>query len=135
MKLKYPILIAVVMVVSGCATPGPYAEVTGERAGATDLNEESVRIVGVNGKLDLSGSLSVTIDPGKNMLLVRTTRKDGRRMSPDAMLPLNAKACTRYYVIAKHEAPLTVEPWSLEIKKVEPIGECLAQYPGGVAPK
>lgn len=135
MTLKNLLALLVPVALAACATPGPYAEVTGDRVSVADPNEESVRIVGVNGKLDLSSPSTVTIDPGRNMLLVRTTRKDGRKMSPDAMLPLNAKPCTRYYVIAKHESQLRVEPWSLEIKKVEPIGECLAKYPGGDAPK
>lgn len=135
MSFKHLSVLSLVFAISGCATPGPYAEVTGERLIGSDLNEVPVRIVGVNGRLDTSGTSSVRIDPGSNLLLVQTTRRAVRRPSPDAMLPLNAKGCMRYHVVAVHESSVTVEPWSLEIKKVEPIDECLAKYPQGLVPK
>ena len=135
MSKRIQIAILAALAVSGCATPGPYAEVTGERLSVSDATEEPVQIVGVGGRLLTSGPTSVAIEPGTQMLLVRTTRRDGRRVGPDAMLPLNAKPCMRYYVVAKHESQLTVEPWWLEIKKVEPIAECLAKFPNGEQPK
>jgi hypothetical protein len=135
MKTQACIALFAALLLSACATPGPYAEVVGERQTHSELDEESVRIVGVDGKLDLSGSVSVTLQPGFHMLLVRTTRKGGRRGSQDATLPLNAKACLRYFVVAKHESMSLVDPWNLEIKKTEPIDECLAKFPVGEAPR
>lgn len=123
------VVAAGALALAGCASPGPYAEVTGERIGAADLHEAEVRIAGVDGRLDAGGSTSVVLEPGFRMVLVRNTRIEGRRMAAEAMLPLDAKPCMRYYVVARHESMSRVEPWSLEIKKVEPIAECAARFP------
>jgi hypothetical protein len=124
--MRYFLLAALACGSSACTSITPYAEVTGVRQQLADPNEASVRVMGVNGKLYPSGWATLKIEPGPQMLLMRTTRSDGRRMSQDATLPLDAKPCMRYYVVAKHESQVKVEPWWLEIKSIEPIGECVA---------
>ena len=129
MSLKFGLAIAANVLLSACVTQRPYAIVSGERQQAADPTEASVRIMGVDGKMYPSGWSKLTLEPGQHMVLMRTTRSDGRRMSPDAMLPLDAKPCMRYHVVAKHGSSLAVEPWWLEIKKVERIGECVLERP------
>ena len=129
MHFRFGLAIAASVLLSACVTQRPYAIVSGERQQAADPTEASVRIMGVDGKMYPSGWDKLTIEPGQHMVLLRTTRSDGRRMSPDAMLPLDAKPCMRYHVVAKLESSLVLEPWWLVIKKVERIGECVLPEP------
>lgn len=117
------------LLVAGCATPGPYAEVTGERTARADPHEESVIVMGVDGTLDPVGSETATIEPGFRTVLLATARKDRRGQRPMATVPLNAKPCLRYFFVARHESMTLVDPWRLVLKDVQPIPECVAKYP------
>jgi hypothetical protein len=129
MSIRVTLFFVLAVAVAGCATTGPYAEVTGEKLERADGHEEQVLIMGVDGKLDVRGSLSETIEPGQRSVLLATTRQDRRGMNASAVVPLNAKACLRYYFVARHESMLAVHPWKLVLKNVEPIPECVARFP------
>ena len=64
MGIRVQIAIVAAAAVGGCATPGPYAEVTGERLSVSDATEEPVQIVGVGGRLLTSGPTTVAVEPG-----------------------------------------------------------------------
>ena len=129
MLTRFAVLAFSSCVLMGCATTGPYAEVTGERIERADGKEEPVLVMGVDGKLDVMGSMTKTIDPGLRMVLLATTRQDKRGANPSGVVPLNAKPCLRYYFVARHESVFAVRPWQLVLKNVEPIAECIAKYP------
>lgn len=77
--------LTLALVLAGCATPGPYAQVTGERSSRADPYESSVLIMGVDGHLDVPGSESAVLEPGHRMVPVRTTRRGEDRDGPDAL--------------------------------------------------
>ena len=112
-----------------CATSKPYAEVTGEKIGRGDGFEEQVFVMGIDGSLTLSRSLSEIIDPGFRTILLATTRQDRRSKGSSTVVPLNAKPCLRYHFVARHESLSEVHPWQLVLKNVEPIPECVAKFP------
>lgn len=122
------------LAVAGCATPGPYAEVTGERVARADPYLSAVVVQGVDGVLDIKGSTSERLEPGLRQVMLATTRVGRRGESTAAVVPLNAKPCLRYFFVAQHESMTLVTPWKLVLKDVQPIPECVAQFPDA-APK
>lgn len=131
-RILSSILLCASGFVGGCATPGPYAEVTGELITRADFNEEPVIVLAVDGVQDVRGSRRARVEPGQRLVLLATARRDtgvGARKK-DATVPLNAKPCLRYHFAARHESMTLVEPWQLVLKSVEPIPECVAKFPG-----
>jgi hypothetical protein len=129
MSIQNAVLFLLAAGLAGCATPGPYAEVSGEKVLRADLNDEQVLVMGVDGRLIPRGALTETLEPGLRMVLLATTRRDRRGENPSSVVPLNAKPCLRYYFVARHESMSDVQPWQLVLKNVEPIPECVAKYP------
>lgn len=129
MPTRIAVLSLLVSALMGCATTGPYAEVTGDKLERADGHEEQVLVMGVDGKLDVRGSLTETMEPGLRMVLLATARQDRRGTNSSSVVPLNAKPCLRYYFVARHESMFAVQPWKLVLKNVEPIPECVAKYP------
>ena len=121
--------LAVTLVASGCAVTEPYAEVSGERTSRADSYEERVIVMGVDGKLDLTGSESTTIEPRPQVVVLASVRKDRRGKLSSKTVTLNAKACLRYTFAARHERMTEIHPWQLVLKNVEPIPECVAKFP------
>lgn len=122
-------LIAGVLLLTGCATRGPYAEVVGERISSANAYEEDVLVMGVDGQLELPASKTMMIEPGPRQLLLGTVRSDRRSQDSSGIVPLNAKACLRYFFVARHQSMSAVHPWTLVLKDVQPIPECVARYP------
>ena len=130
MRIRLAGLVASALAAAGCATTGgPYAEITGEMVTRADPHEEEVLVYGVDGKLDLSIKKTMIIEPGRRELLLGTARQDRKVQAASVILPLNAKACLRYYFVARHETMSQVQPWKLVLKNVEPIPECVAEHP------
>jgi hypothetical protein len=122
-------IVLIAMALTGCATSLPYAEVSGEKVTRADPREEEVFVTAIDGKLDLRGSKTATIEPGQRLLVLDTARQGRSRNRTGAYVPLNAKPCLRYYFVARHESMTQVEPWSLVLTNVEPIPECVAKFP------
>lgn len=123
--------LLVAALLSACASMGlPYAEIEGYRgAGRSDAYEESVRILAIDGKAILNGSLSERIEPGQHMVVLASARRDPRGKAKGMLAPLKAKPCMRYHFAARHESMTLHEPWTLVLKQVEPIPECQARPP------
>jgi hypothetical protein len=133
MSLRTAVSTLAAAMLLGCATQGPYAEVSGEKIESADTLEEQVRVLGVDGKLNAPSSLTLTIEPGLRMVLLDTTRRHrmgkGKGKDSSIVVPLNAKPCLRYYFVARHESMSAVDPWQLVLKNVQPIPECVARFP------
>ncbi len=126
--------VTISLLLGACATQ-PYAEVSGDRgAGRADQLEESVRILGVDGRAVLNGSLSETVEPGQRLLMLGSTRRGPRGTSGATLVPLNAKPCMHYHFLARHESMTMVEPWTLVLSQVEPMPECLKKFPASAQP-
>ena len=123
-------LIAIALLLAGCATRGPYAEVVGERIARADPFEEDVLVMGVDGHLELPPEKTLQIEPGPRQVLLGTVRGDRRGQDSSGIVPLNAKPCLRYFFVARHESMSALHPWRLVLKDVQPIPECVAQFPG-----
>jgi hypothetical protein len=126
---KTIIAVALALLGASCATTAPYAEITGEGLSQSTNNEEDVLILGIDGRMDMSPGKTMMIEPGQRSVLLGTVRQDRRNRGASALVPLNAKPCLRYYFIAQHESMSLVHPWKLVLKKVEPIDDCVRQFP------
>jgi hypothetical protein len=76
--------------------------------------------------------MTQTIEPGFRRILVDSARPGRRAIGSSMVVPLNAKPCHRYYLVAVHENMTAVEPWELLVKEVELIPECVAKFPSAV---
>lgn len=117
------------LLAAGCATPAPYAEVTGEGSSRSDPFEEDALILAVDEQLYLTSPKKVMIDPGQRQVVLGTSRLDRRGEASNTVVPLNAKACLRYHFVARHESMSRVQPWKLVLKDVQPIPECVSRHP------
>jgi hypothetical protein len=117
------------LILSGCASV-PYAEISGDKGPArADQLEENVRIVALDGRAILEGSIHERIEPGKRMLTLASARRDPRRAAVGKLIPLEARPCMRYHFFARHESMTMVDPWQLVLKEAEPISECMNRFP------
>jgi len=70
---------------------------------------------------------SVTTKPGKKQLVLDTTRATNTRGPSYKRLELDMAPCMRYFVAGKKSAPASLR-WAPEVFRVEPIGECMAEF-------
>lgn len=112
------------LLLAGCASSLPYAELDGYGSSPAQANEADVRIVGTDGKLDPAGSRSVTVEPGSHYFLIATTRAGRRGPVETRGLPLKMKPCTRYLLAAHHPHSISTRDWEVLVKAEEPIPGC-----------
>ncbi len=74
------------------------------------------------------------VSPGKHLVVadLPANRKKLEKLATQKTLEIDAKACTRYFFAAKL-TDLATRHWDLVLKSSEPIGECEAKFPSGIA--
>lgn len=65
--------------------------------------------------------------PGKKQLVLDTPRTEKDRGPSHKRLELEMAPCTRYYIAGKKSASFSLR-WTPEVFRVEPIGECMAEF-------
>ena len=70
---------------------------------------------------------SVVTKPGKKQVLLDTPRTANDRAPSHKRMELDMAPCTRYYVAGKKSAAASLR-WTPEVFRVEPIGECVAEF-------
>ena len=70
---------------------------------------------------------SVATTPGKKEILLDTPKTSKDRWPSYKRLELDLAPCMRYYVAGKKSAPSALR-WAPEVFRVEPIGECMAEF-------
>ncbi len=71
--------------------------------------------------------LSVKTNPGKKQVLLDTPRTQNDRAPSHKRMELEMAPCMRYFVAGKKSAPASLR-WTPEVFRVEPIGECMAEF-------
>jgi hypothetical protein len=123
--------LAAALLLSACANQRQHAAVTGRIGAAAPFDTAGVAITGIDGQMYFDGKEEREIKPGFHALMVVTTREKralGRvptmKDRDSAYIYLDAKPCTRYFVIARHESGDPDSPWKPEIARAEPIDGC-----------
>jgi hypothetical protein len=125
-RLNLAAVFTLTLAVSGCATLEPYALLDTNRIGTAAVDESGVVITAAGPQAMLRGQAHVMISPGKQLVEVRTLRTDPKIGSRLATLPIDAKPCFRYVIVAKHPVNNHPRDWYAEIISAEPIPECVA---------
>jgi hypothetical protein len=128
--MKRVILAAAAVLASGCV---PYAIIDGSGIATTDTSVRKVTIMAVDDQMYPGQPYEVQVDPGPHLLEVSTTMTDHTGLVTHMPFGVNAKPCVRYYVVAKHEAPvLSQNNWEPILVQQEPIAGCkLPEKRGG----
>ncbi|MBL8522071.1 MAG: hypothetical protein JNN20_00130 [Betaproteobacteria bacterium] len=79
----------------------------------------------LDGTTPTSGTTAVK--PGKKQIVVDTPATAGSRGPTHKRMELDMAPCMRYFVAGKKSAEASLR-WAPEVFKVEPIGECLAEF-------
>ncbi len=70
---------------------------------------------------------SVVTKPGEKQVLLDTPRTANDRAPSHKRMELDMAPCMRYYVAGKKSAAASLR-WTPEVFRVEPIGECVAEF-------
>jgi hypothetical protein len=131
MTMKLMPLLMGSLVAAGCASvepfDAPYALV--EVGPISAVRKELPVIVNAIDGDYLLNPRSGPIKPGKHLLEVQFSTRDGPYWKRKKMVELDAQACTRYRIVAQY-TNLTNVDWTPVIYP-EPIGECTARFQVG----
>jgi hypothetical protein len=105
---------------AGCGT-APLSYVDGNRYHRALLNRYPVRIISIDGDFSLQNPRQLS--PGAHTLIIEARPVAGFRLPVQKAFALNIKPCTRYYLAADRDSPLT-QDWSLAIDYDEPVAGC-----------
>lgn len=133
MTFRTAVGAVVALLLAGCASTEPYAEVTGERFDAKDVDDAELVIVGVDGRLDFSGRSTVMLEPGRHTLVMGVgPLLNGPGRSTTVEVSVEARACMRYHFLAEYDKVTAAgRLFKVVLKSTTPMPECLARFPGG----
>jgi hypothetical protein len=105
---------------AGCAS-APLSYVDGYLYHSAVLNRYPVRIISIDGDFSLQNPRQVS--PGPHTFIIEAQPVAGFRVPVQKAFALNIKPCTRYYLAADRDSPLT-QDWTLAIDYEEPVAGC-----------
>jgi hypothetical protein len=115
-------IAAAALLVAGCSTT--YSELSGNRYYRTPIDTYPVSIVKIDGESPLRRD-PVYIEPGVRKITVQAPPGAAHRYGDEQTLTLDVKPCTRYWIVAVKEGPLTSE-FKPKVDHQEPIASCTA---------
>jgi hypothetical protein len=104
----------------------PYSIIETDPSRSSDYLLLPVFVNRVDGKNAQYGNRAI-VDPGRHDVTIDVRPRKGFHIATQATFQLETKPCTRYYVVAKLDAP-TSQRWKPVVRAEEPIGECEAQF-------
>jgi hypothetical protein len=126
------IALSPLLLAAACASSPfnqPYAEIWADRAPAADPNVVPVVLNRIDDRTTLYPDHAV-VPPGHHVLTVDVPPRAGFTLPTQEDVALDAEPCTRYFLAARLDTPVTQE-WKPVVRAVEPIGECRAKWPAG----
>lgn len=123
-RLSAALLLAPALAMAG-PYDQPYVIITTDTAPAVDPNLRPVLVSRVDGH-NVLNNLAV-VAPGKREVTLDLPPRQGFHSSTQETLSLDAKACTRYYVMAKLDNAVS-QKWAPVIRRTEAIGECESKF-------
>lgn len=109
------------LVLGGCATPGPYAEVDDGLYERSDPSRYSAKVIAIDGERLLESRVLLSPGPHRLSLISMGAARGGAQGAK--ILALEAQACVRYYVIAQHACAMC-DDWEPRIYREEPMDDC-----------
>jgi hypothetical protein len=114
---------------TACATSpygAPYSIIQVEVVRAADPNVIPVVINRVDDETQLHRNYAV-VGPGAHRVTVDVPPRKGFHVATQTTFDLTTAPCTRYYISARLDTPVTQE-WKPLVRSVEPIGECETKF-------
>lgn len=124
--------LLVALMLGGCATTGGYAEFDGTLVARASDNEAQLRVMGVDGRLELQPVPTARLEPGKRQLLLVSERVEWNRKPTARNIELSVAPCKRYEMVAQHDND---RPgwWTPFLKQVSDIPGCAEAAAAGAA--
>jgi hypothetical protein len=125
------IALCPLLLLAACATgpySQPYAEIVVDKTLSADPNVIPVVINRVDDKTSLYPDRAV-VPPGPHTVTIDVPPRKGFHLATQETVVMDAQPCTRYYIGAKLDTPVTQE-WKPVVRSVEPIGECEKRFMG-----
>lgn len=123
-RLFAALLLAPALVAAG-PYDQPYVIIITDTAPAVDPNLRAVLVSRVDDENVLNNIAVVA--PGKRKVTLDLPPRQGFNSSTQETLDLDAKACTRYYVMARLDSAVS-QRWAPVIRRTEAIGECESRF-------
>jgi hypothetical protein len=106
----------------------PYAEIIVDQSLSSDPNVVPVIINRVDDRTSLYPDRAV-VPPGPHKVTIDVPPRKGFNLATQETVVMDAEPCTRYYIAARLDTPVTQE-WKPLVRSVERIGECEAKFTG-----
>lgn len=126
--MRRTMLLLLPLALAGCQTWGPtWSEVSGTRYyNRTELNRAPTIIETIDGRSERPTGYDqpIKIEPGKHELTLQGVPLRPGWQGTLKPYTLDAQPCTRYYINAQFDGPLSPSGWKPVIDYVEPIAGC-----------
>ena len=119
------------LLLAACATgpySQPYAEIVADRALSADPNVVPVIINRVDDRTALYLDRAV-VAPGPHKVTIDVPPRKGFHLATQETVDMEAQPCTRYYIAARLDTPVT-QDWKMLVRSVERIRECESKFGG-----
>jgi|DewCreStandDraft_4_1066084.scaffolds.fasta_scaffold27887_3 hypothetical protein len=116
--------VSLAALLAGCATTDTFSYIQGQRWKKAELNTFDVTIIRVDDKDYIQrGYEPIRIEPGLHKIVVQGPPTAGFRFGEQRTLTLDVKPCTRYWLEAKKDNPLS-QDFEPRVNYEEPIPGC-----------
>lgn len=116
--------VTIAALLAGCATTDTFSYIQGQRWKKAELNTFDVTIIRVDDKDYIQhGYDPIRIEPGLHKIVVQGPPTAGFRFGEQRTLTLDVKPCTRYWLEAKKDNPLS-QDFVPRVNYEEPIPGC-----------
>ena len=109
----------------------PWAEIRGDATSAPDPKYGAALVTRIDGEPVARGRAVVA--PGTRVVTVALPPRKGASVGTQEALEVQANPCLRYVLGARLDA--ASGQWKPVVRQAESIGECLAKFKGGIAPR
>jgi hypothetical protein len=119
------IVLPSLLALAACATgpySAPYAEIWSDKAPSADPNVSPVVINRVDDRTVMYLDHAV-VTPGPHKVTLDAPPRAGFHLPTQEDVVIEAEPCTRYFIAAKYDTPVTQE-WKPIVRSVERIAEC-----------
>lgn len=109
-------------VLAACATPYTHSELRGERYYRTPIDTYPVVVSRIDGRSTPLRAPAL-VEPGRRTLLVQGPPTPTSRLGEQVQIDLDVKPCTRYYLVAVKQTPLSND-FHVRVDHEETIAGC-----------
>jgi hypothetical protein len=125
------IALSPLLLLAACAAgpySEPYSEIVADKSPSSDPHVVPVIINRVDDHTTLYPDRAV-VPPGPHKVTLDVPPRKGFHLATQETVVMDAEPCTRYYIAARLDTPVTQE-WKPLVRSVERIGECERKFGG-----